>query len=66
VSHGAKLLGKIVPNLQLYVPPRPLLTGEAADVNRMQYLLFSTGVAVGWSVVMLVGASFVFKRRDFL
>jgi len=66
VSQGAKVLGKIVPNLQLYVPPRPLLTGEAADVDRVRYLLFATGVAVGWSVVMLVGASFVFKRRDFL
>ncbi len=66
VSNGAKILGKIVPNLQVYVPPRPLLTGEAADIDRVQYLLSATGVAVGWSVALLCAASMIFRKRDFL
>jgi hypothetical protein len=66
VADFAKLLGKIVPNLHLYVPPRPLLTGEAADVSRLDYILLATLTAIGWAVGLLAVASFVFKRRDFL
>lgn len=66
VSSAAKALGKVVPNLQVYVPPRPLLTGEAANVDRLGYLLLATGTAVGWTVALLALASFIFKRRDFL
>jgi ABC-type transport system involved in multi-copper enzyme maturation permease subunit len=66
VSNGAKLLGKIVPNLQVYVPPRPLLTGESADVDRMHYLLSATGVSLGWSIALLCAASMIFRKRDFL
>jgi hypothetical protein len=48
-SEAAKVFGKIIPNLQIYVPPRPLLTGEAADVDRLDYLLLATGTAAGWT-----------------
>lgn len=65
-SDIAKFFGKVIPNLQLYVPPRPLLTGEAADVNRLDYLLLATGTAVGWSLGMLALAVIIFRRRDFL
>jgi ABC-type transport system involved in multi-copper enzyme maturation permease subunit len=66
ISNAAKYFGKAIPNLQLYVPPRPLLTGEAADVNRLHYLLTATGVACAWSIGLLAAAALVFKRRDFL
>ncbi len=66
VAEGAKLLGKLVPNLQLYVPPRPLLTGEAADVDRARYLLLALGTSVGWTVIALCLAIIIFRRRDFL
>ena len=59
-------LGKVVPNLMLYVPPRPLLTGEAVGSDLPQYLLLAFGHAVAWSVVLIAVASAVFKRRDFL
>ncbi|HEY3499903.1 MAG TPA: hypothetical protein VGK73_34670 [Polyangiaceae bacterium] len=59
-------LGKIVPNLMLYVPPRPLLTGEAAGSDLPRYLLLAFGHAAAWSLVLLAVASVVFKRRDFL
>jgi ABC-type transport system involved in multi-copper enzyme maturation permease subunit len=61
-----KGLGKVWPNLHAYVPPRPLLTGEAADVDRAQYLLLAGGTAVAWAVGLLALATIVFKRRDFL
>jgi Cu-processing system permease protein len=60
------VFGKIIPNLQIYVPPRPLLTGEAADVDRLDYLLLATGTAAGWTLGMLAFAVLIFRRRDFL
>jgi ABC-type transport system involved in multi-copper enzyme maturation permease subunit len=59
-------LGKIVPNLMLYVPPRPLLTGEAAGAELSSYLALASGHALAWSVFLLAVASAVFKKRDFL
>lgn len=61
-----KHLSKVVPNLQVYVPPRPLLTGEAVDANLARYLAMAGGAALAWAVLLLAVASFVFKRRDFL
>lgn len=55
-----------VPNLMVYVPPRPLLTGEAAGSDLGSYLALSAGQAVLWCVFLLVLASAIFKKRDFL
>lgn len=59
-------LSKVVPNLMVYVPPRPLLTGEAADVAFGQYALMSATQALAWSALLLALASVIFRRRDFL
>jgi ABC-type transport system involved in multi-copper enzyme maturation permease subunit len=59
-------LGKAVPNLMLYVPPRPLLTGEAVGSDLPLYLALAFGHALAWSVFLLAIASAVFKKRDFL
>lgn len=66
IASAAKLLGRAWPNLQLFVPPRPLLTGESADVDRTAYLLGCVGTSVGWTAAFLALAIVVFKRRDFL
>lgn len=60
------VLSKVVPNLQIYVPPRPLLTGEALDANLPEYFgrAFLHGAA--WTVGLFAVATFLFKRRDFL
>ena len=50
----------------LYVPPRPLLTGEQAGTPLAEYLLLSLLHAVFWSAGLLALASFIFRRRDFL
>jgi ABC-type transport system involved in multi-copper enzyme maturation permease subunit len=59
-------MSKLLPNLMVYVPPRPLLTGEAANVDLRQYVLLAAAQAVGWAVVLLGLASLIFRRRDFL
>ena len=64
-SAGA-LLAKLVPNLMLYVPPRPLLTGEASGPSLVSYLGMAVLHSVAWSVLLLACASLLFRRRDFL
>lgn len=59
-------LSKVVPNLMLYVPPRPLLTGEAADVALWPYVGSAALHAFGWALLLLTAASFIFRRRDFI
>lgn len=58
-------LSRVVPNLQLYVPPRPLLTGEAVDVDTGGYLLLAAANSLGWTVLLLAAAAVIFRRRDF-
>lgn len=62
----AQWVGRFVPNLMLYVPERPLLTGEAAGIPLAAYLLTSAGYAALWIVGLLALASILFQRRDFL
>lgn len=64
-SLGA-LLAKLVPNLMLYVPPRPLLTGEASGSSLSGYLGMAALHSLAWSVLLLACASILFRRRDFL
>jgi ABC-type transport system involved in multi-copper enzyme maturation permease subunit len=66
ISSAAKALGKVWPNLQVYVPRRPFLTGEALDIDRTQYLLMSSGLSLAWTLGFLSLAVIVFRRRDFL
>jgi ABC-type transport system involved in multi-copper enzyme maturation permease subunit len=59
-------VSKVVPNLMLYVPPRPLLTGEATDVGLWPYVGRAVLHALAWSLFLLTSASVIFKRRDFI
>ncbi len=61
-----ELLAQVVPNLMVYVPPRPLLTGEASDVALPEYLALAAGQACLWSAGLLVVAAWIFRRRDFV
>lgn len=67
VIHDAGVaLSKVVPNLQVYVPPRPLLTGEALDGKLLPYIAMAALSGLGWSMGLLTVASLIFKKRDFL
>ena len=66
ISRAGKALSTVAPNLQVYVPARPLLTGEAVDVDLGSYLLRAAALSLGWSVGFLALAILVFRKRDFL
>jgi hypothetical protein len=59
-------LSKIVPNLQIYVPARPILSGEAIGISYASYAARAGLMALVWAILLLSVATFVFKRRDFL
>jgi Cu-processing system permease protein len=59
-------LAKVFPNLMVYVPPRPLLTGEAANVNFAQYMTFAGFQTAAWMCGLLALSSLIFKQRDFV
>ena len=59
-------LSRVVPNLQLYVPPRPLLTGEALEPKLATHLALAAVYGVAWAIGLLTVAALVFRRRDFL
>ncbi len=64
VRRGGRALSMVVPNLQVYVPPRTLLLGGAPDSPLITYLLFALLQAIGWSIGLLVLAHWIFRRRD--
>lgn len=66
ITLAGKALSRVVPNLQVYVPPRPLMTGEAADVAISSYMTWAIVSSIAWAVGLLAVASFVFRKRDFL
>lgn len=59
-------LSKVVPNLQFYVPPRTLLTGELPGTSLSAYIGLAALQSIALSSALLVLASLIFRRRDFL
>lgn len=62
VLHGA---AEVLPNLQLYVPGRTLLTGQS-KVLVWPYVATSTGYGLLYASLLLVFAALIFQRRDFV
>lgn len=60
------VLSKVVPNLQFYVPPRTLLTGELPGSSLSVYIGLAALQSVALSAALLVVAGLIFRRRDFL
>lgn len=59
-------LSTIVPNLQIYVPARPLLAGEVAGQSLLPYIGMAALYGLAWAVGLLAAATLIFKKRDFL
>jgi ABC-type transport system involved in multi-copper enzyme maturation permease subunit len=66
IRGAGQLFGKLVPNLMLYVPERPLLTGEATGVSLSAYVSSAGLYALAWVVGLLTLSTLIFRRRDFL
>ena len=58
------LLSRVVPNLMLYVPERAVLTGESLQGAGYGYLGLAALQTLGWAILLLGGASWIFRRRD--
>ncbi|MFO0741349.1 MAG: hypothetical protein U0270_35970 [Labilithrix sp.] len=58
-------LARVVPNLNLYVPPRPVLLGEVPAIRLPVYVATAWGNALLYAFVLLVLSAIVFRRRDF-
>jgi Cu-processing system permease protein len=65
VSAIGRSLARIVPNLHVYVPPRPLLLGEIAGQPVWGYVGWAALHAVFYATVLLVAGALAFQRRDF-
>jgi Cu-processing system permease protein len=57
-------LAKVFPNLHLFVPPRPLLLGEAS-IALGPYVASALGVALAYSIALLAASAAIFRKRDF-
>jgi hypothetical protein len=65
VSDMGRGLARVVPNLHVYVPPRPLLLGEVAGQPVWPYVGWAALHALFYAAVLLVGGALAFQRRDF-
>lgn len=65
VSAIGRALARIVPNLHVYVPPRPLLLGEVAGQPVWGYVGWAAIHAVFYATLLLVVGALAFQRRDF-
>jgi Cu-processing system permease protein len=66
IHDAGRALSWVVPNLHVYLPPRPLLSGEAAGAPLGTYMAQAAAAALAWSAGLLAVGSFVFRKRDFL
>ncbi len=62
VRDALQAIVPIIPNTNLYVPGRHLLSQE----NAGSYLLTTSGYTVLYAVVVLIFACLIFRRRDFV
>jgi hypothetical protein len=66
VHDAGVVVAKVVPNLHVYVPSRPLLTGEGVDVALSSYIGMASAQSLGWALLLLAVSAMIFNRRDFL
>jgi Cu-processing system permease protein len=57
-------LSRLVPNLMVYVPPRPVLMGQVPHTPWPTYCLMAAGQALAYTVVLLALGALIFRRRD--
>jgi ABC-type transport system involved in multi-copper enzyme maturation permease subunit len=60
-----KMLARIVPNLALYVPARPLLLGQLPDIPVWPFVGNAAVIALAYATLLLVLSALVFRKRDF-
>ncbi len=66
VRAALNVLGRIVPNYNLFVPGRHTLESASGAMGPLQYVLTSLGYGCAYAAVTLLFAALIFRRRDFL
>jgi Cu-processing system permease protein len=65
VRQVGEAMARVFPNLQIYVPPRPLLLGEVSGVSLPGFVGTAAMHAVFYAGALLVVSALAFRRRDF-
>jgi ABC-type transport system involved in multi-copper enzyme maturation permease subunit len=60
-----RAMARVFPNLQIYVPPRPLLLGEVSGTSLPAFVASAATHAAFYAGALLVVAALSFQRRDF-
>ena len=66
VTDAGRMLSSVFPNLMVYVPERSILLGNHASTSLADYLGLAGAQALAWTVLLLVCAAALFRRRDFI
>jgi hypothetical protein len=59
------VLAHILPNLHLYVPPRPLLLGQVSDQPTWSFVASASANAALYAALLLALSVIIFRKRDF-
>ncbi len=62
---AGSVLARVVPNLHIYVPARPLLLGQIATQPVWPYVGLASVQAASYAAALLVVGALVFRKRDF-
>jgi Cu-processing system permease protein len=65
VKQTAAVVAHVVPNLQVYVPARPVLLGQVPEIAVGALVAKGALQSAAYSAVMLAIAALVFRKRDF-
>lgn len=65
LATGCRVVARIVPNLHVYVPARPLLLGNVPGQSVVAYVGEAIVHAVLYAIVLLVVSALAFRKRDF-
>jgi Cu-processing system permease protein len=65
VARGFAAMARVVPNLHVYVPARPLLLGQVADQAVWRYVGVAAIHAAFYATALLVVGALAFRKRDF-
>jgi Cu-processing system permease protein len=64
-SVAGGVLARVVPNLHVYVPARPLLLGQVALQPVWPYVALAGVQAASYAAALLVVGALIFRKRDF-
>jgi Cu-processing system permease protein len=65
VREVGQVMARVFPNLQVYVPPRPLLLGEVSGVSLAGFVASAAMHAAFYAGALLIVSALAFRRRDF-